>query len=134
MLPRGYLIGAFVTKAIYYVPDIDVRPLPDPIPILKGDTPSIIDIAQTRKGDILFTTGLNLYRLDVPLRGDCNGDYRVDYSDVAALRRQLEKGTEATLASSYWGCDVNGDGLINSDDLAALMQILGIRIRAVRSR
>ena len=28
MLPHGYLIGAFVTKAIYYVPDIDAARSP----------------------------------------------------------------------------------------------------------
>jgi glucose/arabinose dehydrogenase len=135
MLRRGYLVGAFVTKAIYYVPDIDARPLPDPIPILEGDAGNVVDVAQTSAGDILFTTGTALYRLLVPLRGDCNGDGRLDLGDLDALRRYLEQGSDAVAEfHGSWGCDANGDGLIRSDDLSALAALIKLRLRAVRSR
>jgi glucose/arabinose dehydrogenase len=134
-LKRGYLIGAFVTKAIYYVLDIDVRPLPDPIALLKGDTGSIVDIAQTSTGDIVFTTGSAIYRLDPPLRGDCNGDGRVTLADLDALRREVADGTVATVAApASWGCDANGDGLISGADLITIAQMIGLRLRAVRVR
>jgi hypothetical protein len=52
--PKGYLLAAFVTKALYYIPDNDVRPLPDPIPLIQGVTGSIIDVNQSPNGDIFF--------------------------------------------------------------------------------
>src|SRR5438270_608665 len=63
----GYLLGAFVTKALYYIPDVDARPFPDPIPVLRGDTASIIDVAQAPNGDILFVTGSAIFKLVVPI-------------------------------------------------------------------
>ncbi len=67
-LNRGYLICGFVTKAIYWVPDIDARPLPDPIPLVSGQTDGIIDVAEGPNGEIDFVTGSGVYRLDVPVR------------------------------------------------------------------
>jgi glucose/arabinose dehydrogenase len=67
MLSRGYLIGAFVTKTIYWVPDIDVRPLPDPMPLANNVPDGVIDMAEAPNGDILFVTGKAIYKL-VPLR------------------------------------------------------------------
>lgn len=66
-LPHGILLGAFVTKAIYYIPDIDAVPLPDPIPLIERETAAIIDVAQSASGDIYFGTGNAIYRLIVPL-------------------------------------------------------------------
>ena len=135
---RGYLLGAFVTKAIYYVPDIDARPIPDPIPIIAGVTGSIIDVAQNVNGDVFFVTGNAIYQLIPPQRGDCNGDGRVDAADVAALAQELLDGNPEPAISAQngafpgsWGCDVNGDGLIDSRDMRALLSMF--RSRAVRS-
>jgi hypothetical protein len=138
IMPRGYLLGGFVTKAIYYVPDIDIRPLPDPIPIIEREVGYVIAIAEGPMGDIYFTTGNAIYQLIVPLRGDCNGDGRVDIADLAALRQLLAGGPRITFAQappqSSWGCDVNGDGLIDERDLAALTSMLFPRKRAASSR
>jgi len=139
MFPTGYLLGGFVTKAIYYIPDIDARPLPDPIPVIRGETGYIIDIAQTSNGDVYFVSGSAIYRLIEPQRGDCNGDGRVDAADVAALAQELLDGNpEPAIAAQNgsfpgsWGCDVNGDGLIDSRDMTALLGIVSVRSRAVR--
>ncbi|HYM60947.1 MAG TPA: PQQ-dependent sugar dehydrogenase, partial [Thermoanaerobaculia bacterium] len=67
MLPRGYLLGAFVTKAIYYIPDIDARPFPDPIAIIEGETGPIVAVAEGPNGDVYFGTGSAIYRLIVPV-------------------------------------------------------------------
>ena len=134
----GYLLGAFVTKALYYIPDIDDRPFPDPIPVLRGDTASIIDVAQAPNGDIFFVTGSAIFKLVVPQRGDCNGDGLVDAADVAALTQELADGEPHPTTSAQngsfagsWGCDVDQNGVIDSRDLAALLQIVSIRTRAV---
>ena len=134
----GYLLGGFVTKALYYIPDIDVRPLPDPIPVIQGATGSVIDVAQSAKGDIFFVTGSAIYQLVPPLRGDCNGDGRIDGADIAALVQELLDGDPQPAIDAQnaafpgsWGCDVNGDGVIDSRDLSALLALF--RSRAVRN-
>jgi glucose/arabinose dehydrogenase len=66
-LPRGYLLAGFVTKAIYHIPDIDARPFPDPIPLIRGLTGSIVALAQASNGDIFFVTGDGVYKLVVPV-------------------------------------------------------------------
>lgn len=65
MFRTGYLIGAFVSKAIYWIPDIDMRPLPDPIPLIQGETSFVIDIAEGADGEIYFTTGNAVYHLAI---------------------------------------------------------------------
>jgi glucose/arabinose dehydrogenase len=139
MFPRGYLLGGFVTKAIYYIPDIDARPLPDPIAVIRGETGYIIDVAQAPDGSVYFVSGSAIYKLIEPQRGDCNGDGRVDAADVAALAQELLDGNpEPAIAAQNgsfpgsWGCDVNGDGLIDSRDMTALLTIIAVRSRAVR--
>jgi glucose/arabinose dehydrogenase len=67
-LAHGYLIGGFVTKAIHYVPDIDVRPLPDPILLISKETDWVIGIAEAPNGDIFFATGKAIYKLIVSMR------------------------------------------------------------------
>jgi glucose/arabinose dehydrogenase len=139
MLPRGYLLGAFVTKAIYYIADVD---RPAPIPLIQGETSVIIDVAEGPNGEIYFCTPNAIYQLTVPLRGDCNGDGKVDVADLDALERELADGGAAgevvtnaqngAFAGS-WGCDVNGDGLIDRRDVEALMAIVKPRVRAVRT-
>src|SRR5581483_7002201 len=66
VLRSGYLLASFVTRALYLIPDIDARPLPDPIPLIQGETGAIIDVAEEPDGDIDFVTGNAVYRLVVP--------------------------------------------------------------------
>ena len=67
ILRRGYLICSFVTKTIYWVPDIDARPFPDPIPLVNDVPDGIIDVAEGPEGEILFVTGKAVYKL-FPIR------------------------------------------------------------------
>ena len=138
-LRSGVLLGSFVTKAIYFFPDIDVKPLPDPIALIERETGSVIDVAQSRHGDIVFATGNSIDRLVLPLRGDCNGDGRVNREDVAALERELADAPEPAYAAQggtyagSWGCDANGDGIIDTADRNELIRIVSPRRRAARS-
>ncbi len=63
LLNRGYLVGSFVAKAIFWFPDEDVRPLPDPIAVIDHETSFIIDIAERSDGELYFTTGTSIYHL-----------------------------------------------------------------------
>src|SRR6266540_2220351 len=70
----------------------------------------------------------------------CNGDGRVDVADLNALAQELADGGGEAFTSAQngafaasWGCDVNGDGLIDKADVAALVAIVKPRMRAVRS-
>lgn len=137
--PSGYLLAAFVTKALYYIPDIDARPLPAPVAIIAGETDPIVDVTQSPTGEIYFLTGKAIYQLIEPKRGDCNGDGLVDTDDITALMQELRDGdpqpAEGAQNGAYrgsWGCDVNGDGVIDSRDLAALLTAVVHRARAVR--
>lgn len=137
----GYLLATFVTKAVHYFPDIDVRPLPDPIALVDGETTALIDVTEGPNGEVYFTNGTAIYRLTLPRRGDCNGDGLIDIHDMAALTLELADGdphpTITAQDGAYagsWGCDANGDGVISSADYAALAALIRTRVRAVRSR
>jgi hypothetical protein len=133
MLRRGYLLAAFVTKALYYIPDIDAYPLPDPIALIHGETGPLIDVAEAPNGDVVFVSGNAVYRLTVPTRGDCDGDGKIDGADMEALKQELAGGPHPMLAAhASWGCDVNADGLIDTKDLTALSSMIRFRVRAVR--
>jgi glucose/arabinose dehydrogenase len=136
--PSGYLLAAFVTRAIYYIPDIDARPFPDPIPVIAAVTDPIVDVTESPTGDIFFVTGKAIYQLIPPLRGDCNGDGVVDGADLVALAQELRDGNPEPAINAQngayagsWGCDVNGDGVIDSRDMMALAFELIHRTRAV---
>ena len=139
LLNRGYLLATFVAKAIYYIPDVDAKPI-QPIAVMQGDAGILIDVTQAASGEIYFASGAAIYRLFVPQRGDCNGDGLVDEHDLAALAAELADGGnhELTLAAptgavaGSWGCDANGDGVIDERDTAALRAMVGGRVRAVR--
>jgi glucose/arabinose dehydrogenase len=138
-LRSGVLLGSFVTKAIYFFPDIDAKPLPDPIALIERETGSVIDVAQSSHGDIVFATGTSIDRLVVPLRGDCNGDGRINGEDVDALERELADAPEPAYAAQggtyagSWGCDANGDGIIDAADRDELIRMVSPRRRAARS-
>ena len=141
ILRRGYLSGAFVTKSIFYFAELTKQP----VAIVDGFDEFVIDVTQAPNGEILFATafGANsaIYKLVAPARGDCNGDGLVSWLDVVPLLREINDGQShpATSAQSgnyagSWGCDVNADTIIDTADFAALIDLLGTRHRAVRSR
>ncbi|PYQ51895.1 MAG: hypothetical protein DMF59_06370 [Acidobacteria bacterium] len=132
----GYLLGGFVTKSVYYIPDIDAKPFPDPIAVVSGEG-LVIDVAQTAAGDVFFVTSNAIKRLIPPQPGDCNGDGLIDSADLAALTQELADGGPHPTSTAQdgafrasWGCDVDQNGVIDSRDLAALL--LMFRSRAVR--
>ena len=134
----GYLLGGFVTNSVYYIPDIDAKPFPDPIAVVSGEG-LVIDVAQTAAGDVFFVTSNAIKRLIPPLPGDCNGDGLIDAADIAALTQELADGGPHPTSTAQdgafrgsWGCDVDQNGVIDSRDLAALL--LMFRSRAVRRR
>ena len=136
ILHRGYLLGSYVAKALFYVPDVYAQPVPDPVAVIRGETDPIIDVVEAPNGDIYFATGFGIYKLIVPIRGDCNGDGSVNAADVAALGKLLVDGPRPMTAAqdspvpASWGCDVTGDGLIDGRDLSAIAGM--VRGRAVR--
>lgn len=138
ILRGGYLLGSFVASALFYIPDIDARPLPAPIPLLAGETKFIIDVSEGPNGDVVFIAAGGIYQLIVPARGDCNGDALVNVGDYELLRSMVAGGPRPVTAASTgavqgtWGCDVDGNGLIDSRDLAQLLSRLHLRMRAAR--
>ena len=138
-LRSGILLGAYVTKAIYFIPDIDAKPFPDPIALIDHETGPVIDVAQSRSGDIFFATGNAIYQLMMPIRGDCNGDGKLNTADLEAFESELADAPEPAYAAQggsfrgSWGCDANGDGLIEASDRDELIRLTGARRRAARS-
>lgn len=132
ILHRGYMLASFVSKALYYVPDVFAQPVPEPVAVIQGETDPIIDVVEAPNGDIYFATGFGIYRLVVPMRGDCNGDGVINSSDLGALGKFLIGGPRPMTAAqnASWGCDANGDGMIDGRDLSLLQTIM--RGRAVR--
>lgn len=139
LLNHGYLLGTFVAKALYYIPDIDAKPL-QPIAVMKGDASMVIDVTQAATGEIYFASGTAIWRLFVPQRGDCNGDGLVDWRDIGALSAELADGGNHELAleapngavAGSWGCDVNTDGVVDAQDLNALLGMVSGRVRVAR--
>lgn len=142
-LRRGFLLGGFMTRAVYYFADIDTRPLPEPFILVERETSPLIDIAQTSDGATYFVTGgfspgtSAIYRLIAPTRGDCNGDGRVNSADYTALTAELAEGpaqrttdVHGGATKSSWGCDANEDGMVTSADLIELIRTITLRRRA----
>lgn len=138
MLRRGYLAGAFVTRAIYYFPN-----WASPIPLLDNFDEYVIDVTQAPNGDILFAsagwTGSAIHRLTVPLRGDCNGDGFADARDLLSMTAELADGAPHPMVTAQdgdyrgsWGCDANADGEIDGSDFEKLRAMLTPKHRAVR--
>lgn len=140
LIRRGYLIGSFVTKAIYYFPDITRVTVPVAV-VQNFSGGFVIDVAEGSDGTIYFATGDAVYRLHVPARGDCNGDEQVDSRDLQALEQELgERSSQPMLDAAggahagSWGCDANADSLIDGADRLAILKMVGGRSRAVRRR
>ena len=114
------------------MPDVYAQPVPDPVAVIQGETDPIIDVVEAPNGDIYFATGFGIYRLIVPMRGDCNGDGVVNSADIATLGKVLAGGPQPMTAAqnASWGCDANGDGMIDGRDLSLVAAL--VRGRAVR--
>lgn len=120
----GYLIGTFVGRTIFFVKDGGT-----PVSLIDAPVGSIVDVAETPDGRILFTTGFALYELVMPQAGDCDGNGLINAQDLDALAREpVGKTTDAL----HWGCDANADGLVNGDDRISLLHRIAGRVRAVR--
>ncbi|HEY0159878.1 MAG TPA: PQQ-dependent sugar dehydrogenase [Thermoanaerobaculia bacterium] len=141
MLRRGFLSGAFVTRALYYF----TPELTEPFPVVEGFDEFIIDVTETPAGEIYIATAMGptsgIHRLEVPRRGDCNGDGLTDSGDYTSLSLELGDGGRHDVVRAQegeypgsWGCDANADGMIDEDDLSALRRIVMPRRRSVRSR
>lgn len=136
ILHRGYLLASYVSKALYYLPDVYAQPMPDPVAVIQGETDPVIDVVEAANGDIYFVTGFAIYKLIVPMRGDCNGDGLVNSTDIATLGKVLASGPRPMTSAqngavrASWGCDANGDGMIDGRDLTLLAAL--VRGRAVR--
>ena len=140
---RGYLLATFVAKSIYYFPDLNVKPVPDPIAIVSDFDDFIIDVTEGADGEIYFATAMfpgssAIHRLVVPQRGDCNGDGFADGRDYMAVIEELGESPSQPMIRAQegahagsWGCDVTADGLIDSRDLERLSSKL-MKKRAVR--
>ncbi len=140
MLRDGYLVGAFVTRAIYFLS----ASFAEVIPIVEGFDEFVIDVTQGPSGEIIFATAMggtsSIHRLHVPSTGDCNGDGFADVRDVLPLTHELEDGDPHERVRAQegeylgsWGCDANIDGLIDHRDVSALRSIIGPgRRRSVR--
>lgn len=141
MLRRGFLQGAFVTRALYYFPPS----LSEAIPIAEDFGEFVIDVTETPDGEIVLATALgetsSIHRIHVPRRGDCNGDGFADSRDAQSLADEIADGDVHPMIRAQdgdypgsWGCDANADGVIDEKDLSALWSLLTPRRRSVRAR
>ncbi|MGZ8867446.1 MAG: PQQ-dependent sugar dehydrogenase [Thermoanaerobaculia bacterium] len=143
-LRSGFLLGAFVTRAIYFFPDA-TPPVEAPLALVEKETSQVIDVAQRVDGAIFFATGgfsagtTAIYRLHTPQPGDCNGDGVVTGADRDALTAELQDGAmQRTIAvqeglhRSSWGCDADLDGFVTAADAVEISRLQGWRRRAVR--
>lgn len=147
LLRRGYLLGAFVTRSLYYFPRVRPADVAPPIPIISSFPEFVIDVTQARTGEIYFMTSMfpdvvSIHRLHAPARGDCNGDGAVNAQDLTALAHELAlDGDMQPMVQSHegehagsWGCDANSDGLVSYADHDAIRSMLTVRRRAVGRR
>lgn len=144
ILQKGYLLGSFVSRSLFYFPTLTDTPVHDPIPLVDQFSEFVIDVTQAKDGSILFATATggetsSVQRLIVPPRGDCNGDGLTDWQDVYPLMLEIRDGAHTVLDAQQgtfagsWGCDANGDNVINNADLETLYHLVNGRLRAVRA-
>ncbi|HUO83692.1 MAG TPA: PQQ-dependent sugar dehydrogenase [Thermoanaerobaculia bacterium] len=137
ILRKGLLVAGFVTGSIDYFPSLDL-PIGAPIRLVEG-TERVMDVVETRSGEIYYATISAIRRLQIPMPGDANGDGVVNLDDLAALAAEITDGdgdvTFEAQKGQYpgcWGADVNEDGRIDWADYSALTYMLGGRMRGAR--
>lgn len=137
----GFLLTGYVTETLYYIPDVAISPLPDPIPVADAEdlAQPLLDVVQARSGTIYVATSDAVYRLVLPAPGDANGDAQITRADLSALDAELAAGeggktieVQKGKVSVSWGADANADGVVDSRDRSALLAKLMSRRRAVR--
>lgn len=139
MLRRGYLLGTFVNRAVYYFPDFTRTP----IALATFLSGFVIDVTESPAGAVYLATawgsGSQILRLRPPGRGDCNGDGLTDWRDVLPSVHEIDDGGVHPMIDAQdgahagtWGCDANANGLIDDGDLDALVKLISSRRRAVR--
>lgn len=144
LLARGYLSGAYVTRALYYFSDVAAKPVAAPIAVISKFPQFILDVTEGPRGEIYLASAMGnssaIHRLHVPPRGDCNGDGLTDARDIIPIRREIDDGDGPMRINAQngayrgtWGCDVNQDDVIDADDVAALLRIVQSRRRPARS-
>ena len=138
-LRRGLLLGSFVTKSLYWFPDLEARPFVKPVAILAGDVGFVIDVAQDATGNIYVASSNAIYRLVPPRRGDCNGDGALDGDDLDAFASELADGVSQPSWSAHLGshkgslgCDADGDDRITAADGVEMAKLVGWRRRSVQ--
>lgn len=132
MPDHGLIVGSFVTSALYYFPDVTERPLRAPVVLIADETEfPIIDVVQDSKGTILFASAKAIHRLHLPMRGDANGNGRIDADDPGCILAEIGDmdGADTVRAAggdhiASWGADVNVDGVIDARDLAIVTKMI----------
>lgn len=126
----GLLVGGFVTKSLYFFPDIEA-PAWSPILILSnapqlGGFNPVLDVAQNAAGEIVIASAAGIWRLVSPLTGDVNGDGVLSSEDLEALAHELVDGDGDSILEiqggsfpGSWAADVNRDGVVDTRDLVA---------------
>ena len=82
-------------------------------------TPYGVGINKTGYLNVQDYTQVTLRPVNELIRGDVDGNGKVNIDDVTALIDILLKGSEAPAAA-----DVDGDGKVNIDDVTALIDLL----------
>lgn len=132
----GVLVTAFSSERLYFFPSLD--PITPPIVLVDRQAPMLIDVAIDPEGGVWFASPFVIYRLDVPLRGDVDGDGEIDFHDYQALILELDDGdgnsvfdVEGGTFPGTWGADADLDGIVSERDLQQLGWTLWGRRRGV---
>ena len=135
----GALVTAFASERLYFFPSLD--PVVAPIVLVDKQAPMLIDVAVDPDGHVWFASPFTIYRLDVPRRGDVDGDGVVDFRDYLALIREIDDGdgvsvfdVEGGSFPGTWGADADLDRVIGEGDLRELSWMLWGRQRGVSRR
>lgn len=89
-------------------------------PILTGATIDVLESAKRVTDHMVFVSVENNVTItEVGLRGDVNGDGKVDFLDTVAVSKSMISKTTFTVKQSFFA-DVNGDGKVDFLDLVAV--------------
>ncbi len=83
-------------------------------------TVRITDVAAADSEEYSFPSCDFTFNIDIPTRGDCDGNGAINTSDLAELKLYLA-GADGSVSDN---ADYNKDSVINTSDLASLKQYL----------